>query len=94
MDRRRNLGFHLNPCVHLAHQQASPMVHQRTPLVLSCISPAPLLTTIYSQGNRDVSDFPRPARVVSRTSTDIVRLLFMVPIYALISFGSYLFWVR
>jgi hypothetical protein len=28
------------------------------------------------------------------TSTDIVRLLFMVPIYALISFASFLFWVR
>ena len=27
-------------------------------------------------------------------SADIVRLLFMVPIYALISFASYLFWVR
>lgn len=25
---------------------------------------------------------------------DIVRLLFMVPLYAIISFASYLFWVR
>ena len=32
--------------------------------------------------------------LIRRTSTDIVRLLFMVPIYASISFASYLFWVR
>ena len=32
--------------------------------------------------------------LIRRTFIDIVRLLFMVPIYALISFASYLFWVR
>lgn len=31
---------------------------------------------------------------VSKRRLDIVRILFMVPIYAIVSFASYLFWVR
>lgn len=52
--------------------------------------------TFNRKGNSVVSKtrYP-PLRKRYETSTsDIVRILFMVPIYALISFASYLFWVR
>lgn len=36
---------------------------------------------------------PKSSGLGQPSSIDIVRLLFMVPLYAIISFASFLFWV-
>ena len=35
-----------------------------------------------------------PSQKPTRTLPDIVRILFLVPIYAIVSLASYVFWVR
>jgi hypothetical protein len=51
-----------------------------------------VLIAVHRNGNSAVSRHRHLSLIIPHTSTVIVRILFMVPIYAWVSFGSYVFW--
>jgi|SRR5882762_7117853 hypothetical protein len=77
----------------LAGEQASAMVHEcefRSETMFVCS-----LNNKCRNGSSDVSSIRRLlVGIADHFFADIVRILFMVPIYALISLASYLFWVH
>lgn len=61
-----------------------------TPAIPLCAS---IVNITFRAGSSDVSGFTAcPLFLVVNFSADIVRLLLMVPIYAIVSLASYIFW--
>ena len=68
------------------------MVHQRMPSVPLCT--VPVVDDSFQRKQQRCEHPHCHSASIQTKSTDIVRLLFLVPIYASISFASFLFWVR
>lgn len=91
MDRGLILHTHRCRYICMACLQALDVVYQ-------CEwSPMPVLQTVFTQPHRNANNDVNMdilQRVSTHLQLDIIRILLLVPVYAIISLLSYFFWVR